>query len=266
MKRVAPLRYGVIFKKAFCDVDIFKRFVLDILGISLEIDKVETEKEFKPPIGNVAVKFDLYAEDIKNRIIVEIQHDRNADHYDRFLHYHCVALLEQLKKPPKSAQYRYYSPNTTVYTIVVLTSGDEKNQCDVAVIDFDPKTLDGKGLNEIKHKIIYLCPKYMNEKTPEFYQEWLRVIEDSLDNQVDESLYHLPEIEKLLLAIGEEDVTPEEMARMIDESYIAEAEKRGRNEGIEQGKLETAKALLAMGLDIESIVKATGLTEEMILQ
>ncbi len=92
------------------------------------------------------------------------------------------------------------------------------------------------------------------------------MIEDSLDNQVDESLYHLPEIEKLLLAIGEESVTPEEMAKMIDESYIAEAEKRGRNEGIEQGKLETAKALLAMGLDIESIVKATGLTEEMILQ
>jgi hypothetical protein len=145
---------------------------------------------------------------------------------------------------------------------VVLTSGDEKNQCDVAVIDFDPKTLDGKKLNEIKHKIIYLCPRYMNEKTPEFYQEWLRVIEDSLDNQVDESLYHLPEIEKLLLAIGEEDVTPDEMAKMIDESYIAEAEKRG----IGQGKLETAKAMLAEGLDINLIVKITGLTEEMILQ
>jgi hypothetical protein len=24
MKQVAPLRYGVIFKKAFCDVDVFK--------------------------------------------------------------------------------------------------------------------------------------------------------------------------------------------------------------------------------------------------
>jgi len=31
MKQVASLRYGVIFKKAFCDVEIFKGFVRDIL-------------------------------------------------------------------------------------------------------------------------------------------------------------------------------------------------------------------------------------------
>jgi len=164
MKKVASLRYGVIFKKAFSDVDVFKGFVRDILGINLEITTIETEKEFKPAIGHVQVKFDLYAEDTKNHIIVEIQHDRNADHYDRFLHYHCVALLNQVKN---STQYH---PNTTVYTIVVLTSGDIKNQCDVAVIDFDPKTLEGKPLGEIKHKIIYLCPKYINEKTPEFFK------------------------------------------------------------------------------------------------
>jgi predicted transposase/invertase (TIGR01784 family) len=281
MKQVAPLRYGVIFKKAFCNVDIFKGFVRDILGIHLEITTVETEKEFKPAIGNVAVKFDLYAEDVKNRIIVEIQHDRNADHYDRFLHYHCVALLEQLKKPPKTAQYRYFSPNTTVYTIVVLTSGDAKNQCDVAVIDFDPKTLDGKALQEIKHKIVYLCPHYMNEKTPEFYREWLQVIEDSLDNQVDETLYHLPEIEKVLQAIEADDVTPDEMAKMIEESYIAEAEKRGLEQGIEKGikkgiekgieegekrkAIELAKAMLAKGLDLKTVFEITGLTQEMIL-
>ena len=34
MKQVASLQYGVIFKKAFCDVDVFKGFVRDILGIN----------------------------------------------------------------------------------------------------------------------------------------------------------------------------------------------------------------------------------------
>lgn len=42
MKQVASLQYGVIFKKAFCDVDVFKGFVRDILGIEINIDKVET--------------------------------------------------------------------------------------------------------------------------------------------------------------------------------------------------------------------------------
>ncbi len=35
MKQVASLRYGVIFKKAFSQLDIFKAFVKDFLGIDL---------------------------------------------------------------------------------------------------------------------------------------------------------------------------------------------------------------------------------------
>ncbi|HAS52182.1 MAG TPA: hypothetical protein DCS21_10745 [Gammaproteobacteria bacterium] len=246
MRRVASLRYGVIFKKAFGDVDVFKGFVRDILGIHLEIDQVETEKEFKPAIGSVAVKFDLYAVDEKNRVIVEIQHERHVDHYDRFLHYHCVGLLEQVKN---SINYR---PKLTVYTIAVLTSGD-RHQCDVAVIDFDPKTLAGKPLNEIKHKIIYLCPRYLNESTPEPYREWLQIIEDSLDNQIDESQYHLAEIRKAIEHIEENDVSPEEKARMIEESYF------------EENVVGIARKMLAKGFDIPVIMELTSLDEQTIL-
>jgi predicted transposase/invertase (TIGR01784 family) len=262
MKQVASLQYGVIFKKAFCDVTVFKGFVRDILGINLEIDKVETENH-KNLCGLMDVTFDLYAEDSKNHIIVEIQHDRNDDHYDRFLHYHCVALLNQAKSAEE------YRPKTTVYTIVVLTSGD-KHQCDVSTIDFNPKRLDGRALNEFKHKVIYLCPKYVNENTPLLYQEWLKVIDDSLDKEVDESKYQLAEIQTALLRIEEDGITPDERAKMIEESYIQKAENRGKLEG----QLEISKNMLAMGLDIEiisratalSIVEITELTEEMILQ
>jgi len=46
MKRVASLRYGVIFKKAFAVPKIFTGFVRDFLNVKLEIDSVETEKSF----------------------------------------------------------------------------------------------------------------------------------------------------------------------------------------------------------------------------
>ncbi len=150
MKQVASLQYGVIFKKAFSQIDVFKAFVQDITGIDLKIDKVETEKSFEQRIGNVRVEFDLYAEDLENRVIVEIQHQNGSDYYDRFLHYHCVALLEQ------AANYRNYKANLTVYTIVVLTSTD-KHKIDVATIDFDPKDRYGNSLGEIQHKVIYLA-------------------------------------------------------------------------------------------------------------
>jgi hypothetical protein len=40
MKKVAPLRYGVIFKKAFCDPEIFSAFVRDVTGVPIEVDLV----------------------------------------------------------------------------------------------------------------------------------------------------------------------------------------------------------------------------------
>jgi len=61
-----------------------------------EIDVVEKDKAYDPPIGSVRTKFDLYAFDPKNRVIVDMQ--RFSDHYHRWLHYHCAALLAQAVK------------------------------------------------------------------------------------------------------------------------------------------------------------------------
>ena len=264
MKKVASLQYGVIFKKAFCDVDIFKGFVRDILGIHLEIDKVETEKQFKPAIGHINVKFDCYAEDSKNHIIVEIQHDRNDDHYDRFLHYHCAAILEQMPRGRKN-----YRPALKVFTIVVLTSND-RHEKDVLTIDFDPKDLDGKGVNEIAHKIIYLCPKFVNEKTPAPYREWMEAIKDTLDGNVDEATYHNAMIRKIFNSIEEDDVTPTERYQMFEEYEKREMEEKAKIEGKLEGKLESqfgiAKNMLAKGLDIKMIAEFTELSENAILE
>lgn len=267
MKRIASLRYGVIFKKAFCDVEIFKAFVKDIIGIDLEITQVETEKSFQPPAGKVATKFDLFAEDKKNRIVVDIQHVRDDDHYDRFLHYHCVALLEQAESS------FYYKPEMQVFTIVVLTSRD-KHGADIAITDFAPRTLQGKRLPEMEHKLIFLNPKHLSDQTPEPYRQWLRVIADSLDETVDETSYPNIPFQRLFKLIERSDISPEERARMFDE-YNFEIFKRktheeGREEGFDEGvekgitkgKLETAKALLQKSIDISIIIEATGLSAE----
>ena len=40
MVDVASLKFDVIFKKAFGQTDIFRQFVHDVLGLSIEIDRV----------------------------------------------------------------------------------------------------------------------------------------------------------------------------------------------------------------------------------
>ena len=270
MKKVASLQYEVIFKKAFGDPAIFTAFARAMLGVELEIDHVETEKKFDLAVGPVQTKFDLFAEDKKNRIIVEIQHERRVDHYDRFLHYHCAALLVK-----QSVQSQNYRPALQVFTIVVLTSGD-KHRRDVAISDFDPRDLQGQPLGEFKHKILFLCPKYANADTPEQYREWLLAIDDSLDGEVEETNYHQPEILRVFDHILTDDITPEDRALMKDEysDELLKQEKfeqgvqQGLQQGVQQGlllaQIETARRMLESGLDIADIASFTGLSEERI--
>ncbi len=255
MKEVAPLQYGVVFKKAFSNPSVFKGFVRDILQIELEIDHVETEKSFERPIGKVNTRFDLFAEDKKNRVIVDIQHVRYPDHYDRFLYYHCVAMLEQI------SSYEFYTPRLRVFTIVVSTSGD-RQRTDVATIEFDPKDLQGKPLNEMHHRIVYLCPKYLNETTPEPYREWMAAINDSLDKTVDETAYHVPEVRQMLDMITVDSISPEEGARIIDENNIELLKQEWRKEKA----LEIATAMKSSGITLDQIVQLTGLTLEELIK
>jgi hypothetical protein len=158
--------------------------------------------------------FDLFAQDDKNRLVVDIQHVRYGGHchyYDGFLHYHCVAILEQVAKAED------YRPKLQVYTIVVLTSGD-KHKTDVAISDFTPRDLQGNKLDETEHKIIYLCPKYVTDATPEPYREWLRAIDDTLDGEVDESQYSRDVIQQVFEHIEQDKVSPQEQARMVKRS------------------------------------------------
>lgn len=276
MKQVVSLRYGVIFKKAFADPEVFTAFVKDFAGIELEIDRVETEKSFFPPIGRVDSRFDLFAEDKRHRVVVDIQHVKFSDHYDRFLHYHCVALLEQV------GNAKNYAPPVTVITLVVLTSGDRQKR-PISVIDFDPKDLlTGESLGVIHHRVFYLCPKYVTKDTPEPYRQWLRAIQDSLDEEVDESLYTHPALLKVFDLIEKDGVSPQENARMKDEySYeqigqekFEEGKEEGLAEGIAKGLRESQLAmvrnLLAQGqLDRRTIAQVTGLSEaeiEVVLQ
>lgn len=221
----------------------------DFIGIDLKINKVEMEKQFFPIIGKVDTRFDLFAEDIDNRVIVDIQHVRYGDHYDRFLHYHCVALLEQI------ASSTNYHPNLRVFTIVVLTSGD-KHKVDMATTDFAPKDRKGNYLNELPHKILFVSPKYVTDDTPEPYREWLLAIADSLDEEVDETSYQRKEIRQIFDLIEQDSISPTERFKMKDEYGMEEIQQ---NKVLEKA-LEIARKMLAKGIDSATVAEITGIS------
>jgi hypothetical protein len=220
--KVAPLRYDVIFKKAFSVPTIFSQFVSDVIGKPVTFDRIETEKRFDHPIGLVEPRFDLYAENPAQHIIVDIQHMRYIDHYDRFIYYHCANLMNSIPSA------RSYCSETEIITIVVLTSPDIYGR-DISISSLDPQDRDGVPLGIIPHRAYFLCTKHVDDKTAEPLRTWLQAIEDTLDEEVETSKYNHDVIQEVFGLIKNDMLSPAERARIKDENAYhdtVEAERK----------------------------------------
>jgi len=260
MIEVIPLKYGTMFKRAFSQPDVFCQFANDILGIQINIDKVHTEYEYPEPIGFVRSKYDLFAEDTEQRIIVEIQQVKEDDFFDRFLYYHLISLVEQV------GGFQEYGFDRTVYTIVLLTSiprdGSVNFSC--AVSDMNPIDEHEKTVSVYPHRLVFLCPRHVNEKTPPMVGKWLNFIKDSLDGEIDETNYQESLLQKIIAIIRKQSIDPTLLSEIKDEAAWEKAKKRFVAEGIEKGIFMMAKKMKEAGVAIKTIAEVTGLSIEQI--
>ncbi|UCH98208.1 MAG: PD-(D/E)XK nuclease family transposase, partial [Candidatus Aminicenantes bacterium] len=262
---LAPLDNGTIFKKAFTDITVFKAFVKDILGIEIEVDKIETEKKFEPKIGYIDITMDIFAESVDHRVIIEIQRVDYDYNFDRFLHYFMMALA-QLQRSSEQ-----YGIDRTVYSIVVLTAPYKINQKnnkpikdEVMITSVDPRNLDDKVVEIYGHKLVFLNHYYRGDNTPPNYRDWLNLIYESIHNPEN---YHVnlkhEGIKKVVELIEYENLTPEQLHQMKVDAQRKVVRKidedKAREEGKKEGIIETAINMLKDGLSIETISKYTGL-------
>ena len=89
-------------------------------------------------------------------------------------------------------------------------------------------------------------------------------------------VFKTPEYERLFILAEIGKFTAEEYKQYIKsldemsdyynviDTAVEEAEKRGRAEGREEAKMATAKNLKQLGVDVETIAKATGLSKDVI--
>jgi hypothetical protein len=265
----------VIFKKAFTDKLVFTQFVKDVIGIDIKVGKIETEKRFKPKIGYIDFAYDIFAESTDNRIIIAIQRVKYDYNFDRFLHYHTMAIAE-LQKSAND-----YKIKPTIYTIVVLTAptvikdkegGEIKN--DILISGVNPRDLAGNVVNCYGHQLIFLNPNFKTAKTPPAIKDWFNLILESIANP-DNPKINLRKraIKKAVKLIESDNITPEERrvakiaaateeTRKLVEQY---AKAEGQKEGEMKANLENAQKMLAEGFDVEMISKITGLDAETIV-
>ncbi len=237
MIEVVPLKYGPMFKRLFSQPNVFNQFAKDILGIDLNVSRVHTEYEYPEPVGFVRSRYDLFAEDAEQRIIVEIQHIKEEDFFNRFLYYHLISMVEQVRN------FDEYGFDHTVYTIVVLTSvprdGSVKFSC--AVSDMNPLDEWGQKVPIYPHRLVFLSPRNVNKKTPPTVCKWLDFIKDSLDGKVEENNYGEKLFQQMIKDIRSKKIDPELLAEIKDEAAWEKAKARFAKEGREDGREDGRK-------------------------
>lgn len=273
---LASLESETIFKKAFTDKTVFTCFVRDILNINIDVDKIETEKKFEFKVGQIDICYDIYAESKDQRFVIEIQRVDYDYHFDRFLHYHLAAILEQQRHS------QAYTINKTVYTIVVLTAPYRINQRtgmpiadEVLISSVNPRNLKNTELEIYGHQLIFLNPHYRGKDTPQNYRDWLDLIYDSINNPTDFKLNLENEgIKKTVELIDYEKLDPATMTEMkimnerkalyhvIEESAVNKGKKLGIDEGKKLGINQVAASMLKKGMPDDLIMEMTGLSKE----
>ena len=205
---------------------------------------VHQEFSYPTAVGQVKVAYDLFGEDTARRVIVELQHIREPDFFDRFLHYHLVSIVEQAQS------HQQYRIERDVFTLVVLTTAprDRELQFSVAVSDMDPISERGVKVGVYRHRLVFLNPKLIDAQTPAGARSWLELIADSLDGEVDASRYHDPLQQRVLHAAEQSGVTPEELARIKDEAAWEESRRQdvhaATQAGFTAGALQNGRDVL----------------------
>jgi hypothetical protein len=256
----------VIFKKAFTDKTVFKAFVRDILGIEVEVDKIETEKKFEPKIGYVDFELDIFAESVDKRICIEIQRLEYDHHFDRFLHYFLMMIAEQQKNSKE------YGIDRTVYAIVVLTAPykiNEKNGKpildEVLLLKLNPQTLMGEIRDLYGHQFVCLNPNHPNVETPQPIRDWLDLIYQSIHSPERPVLNTQNEgIKKAVELISFANLTPEERTKAKNSEAARIVLTKEKKAGKEEKAVEMAQKAIKKGFDNQTIADLTDLPIEQI--
>ena len=269
--KIASLDNEVHFKKVFTDVEIFTAFVKDVLGIDIEIDKVETKEILQSKLSAIKFRMDLFAEDKKNRTVVKIQKVDYDYAYKHFSHYFHANLLDLQKS---SQDYSYAKD---VYVIVVATAAykiKNKNgkllRDDVLITDTNPRILKGGKRYMHDHKLVMLNAIHANDDTPKAIKDWLDLIIESMKEEQDLNKINTdnPVINKAVNRAIREDLTPEERAdskiQYMRRRMLALIKYEGRQEGIKASKkinLVAIPRLHRSGVTIPIIADSLNMTE-----
>ena len=264
--------YG--FKRLFGE-EAHKDLLLDFLNELLREEQGEiknitflkSEQLGSAEIDRKAI-FDLYCENERGeKFIVELQKSKQNFFKDRALYYSTFPIQEQAQKGEWNYELK------AIYTIAILdfVFDEDKNEPDKYKYFVKLSDIETNRIFYNKLTFVYLeMPKFKKElsEIETHFEKWLYVLRhleklDQIPPKLTEKIF------KRLFDVAEIAKFNREQLMQYEDSLKYYRDLKNsfdtlRQEVKKERNFEIAKAMLEEGFDVKTIVKITGLTEEMI--
>ncbi len=245
-----------LFAKVMTDKEICKEFLEKLLEIEIEkIEMPENQKTIDLLLESKGIRLDIYVKDENNTVYnVEMQRGKNRNIPKRLRYYQGNIDLDLISK---GDDYRKLAKRYIIFicTFDLFKAGRHKYTFEtVCAEDNNIK------LKDDINKIVLNTKGIMKDLSDELI-EFLKYVEHSDDKTAEESMGTLVKnIHKRVIEVKNNPNVEVEFMTLL------ERDREKIEEGREEERLEIAKNMKALGIDIDTIIKATGLNEEQILK
>ena len=269
-KELLKPKYDVVFQALFQDnkENITQSLISDILGEEIEIIDIKTDATIarKYPTEK-AGRLDLRTKFADGTICqIEMQMLDKKDTVKRILYYWSKTYSKQLKKGEC-----YKDLKKTIG--IIITNYEVEELKGIEELDTKWQIIESKNgkrlLTEDLELRIIEIPKARRIIQKEKYNriaQWLMFLDNPNTERVEEIVKENEEVKKAksVLHVMSEDEELQRLAELKEKWELDErsARQSAIDEGIRKEKIEIAKKMKSEKIDIEMIVKITGLTIE----
>ena len=207
----------------------------------------------------------------KNEYILEMQNKTNSFLAKRFLSYGCKAYIAELKSSDD-----YSKLNKVVIVVLMMEKfpGLKKIQKYHTKWNFREEENPDIIITDDIEIHIFELQKYIKQREEGTIEPWLEFIVDPNGKEVQEAMKKYKTIQEAVDELNRLNANDEvrelafyqDIARLDRNTELREAREEGMEQGMKQGKqeqkIDIAKKMLELNMDIEVIIKTTGLTRE----
>ena len=229
--------------------------------LQIKIDHIEypeLQKVISPFYMRKGVRLDVYVANSDKVFDVECQSYKVENIGKRTRYYQSMIDIDSLMKGAD------YSELKESFVIFICTDDPFEKKLPVYTFERKCKENESVDFGDQTHHIVFNAAAYADEKNPEIKDFLSFVKNNKAESDFTRGIANMVQTKKFEQTFVNEYLAWNLHDQDVERRGKLEGRKEGRLEGIQEANTETAKRLMALGIPIDTITQATGLSLEFV--